>query len=87
VRATLSGLGAPPSQSSPLLVHFGDSDFSERYHLLVENVDQWRTSAGRVDSVDLRFARQVVVNPEDRTIADSVPQAAPQRTTAVKKRR
>ncbi len=28
------------------------------------NISQWRASAGRVESVDLRFSRQVVVNPE-----------------------
>jgi len=76
VRATLSGLGAAPGNSSPILVHFGDSDFSNRYRLLSENLDQWRASSGRVDSVDLRFARQVVVNPEEKTVAGNLPEAA-----------
>ena len=64
VRATLNGVGAATGNASPILVHFGDSDFSNRYRLLSENLDQWRASSGHVDSVDLRFARQVVVNPE-----------------------
>ena len=68
IRASMVGLG-----SDPVLVHFGDSDFANRYRLLVENIDQWRTSAGRVDSVDLRFARQVVVNPESGTAARAEP--------------
>jgi cell division protein FtsQ len=68
VRATLTGLGSDASKGSPILVHFGDSDFANRYHLLAENVDQWRAGAGGVDSVDLRFARQVVVNPESRPV-------------------
>jgi len=67
IRASMVGLGA-----DPVLVHFGDSDFANRYRLLVENIDQWRTTAGRVDSVDLRFARQVVVNPESGTDARAV---------------
>jgi cell division protein FtsQ len=67
IRASMVGLGA-----DPVLVHFGDSDFANRYRLLVENIDQWRTTAGRVDSVDLRFARQVVVNPESGTAARAV---------------
>jgi cell division protein FtsQ len=87
VRATLTGLGAAPGNSSPVLVHFGDSDFSNRYHLLAENVDQWRASAGRVDSVDLRFARQVVVNPEGKTMEASASQSAPQRAPDARKRR
>jgi len=70
VRATLTGLG---NEDGPVLVDFGDSDFGNRYRLLVENIDQWRQSAGRVDSVDLRFARQVVVNPESGTSARAMP--------------
>ena len=77
LRATLTGLGAASGSASPILVHFGDSDFGNRYHLLAENIDQWRASAGSVDSVDLRFARQVVVNPESKTIAANVKQSAP----------
>ena len=79
VRATLTGLGSASGSASPILVHFGDSDFGNRYHLLAENIDQWRASAGSVDSVDLRFARQVVVNPEARTVAANVAQSAPAR--------
>src|SRR5260370_18456968 len=48
----------------PIWVHFGNSEFVNKYRLLAENVAQWRASAGRVESVDLRFAKQVVVNPE-----------------------
>ena len=88
VRATITGLGAGSVAASPVLVHFGDSDFANRYHLLAENVDQWRANAGRVDSVDLRFARQVVVNPEARTMAAAhLAQRAPQRAQPVRKRR
>lgn len=78
LRATLTGLGGASGGTQPILVHFGDSDFGNRYHLLAENIDQWRASAGSVDSVDLRFARQVVVNPESKTIAANVKQTAPQ---------
>jgi cell division protein FtsQ len=77
LRATLTGMGTAAGSASPILVHFGDSDFGNRYHLLAENIDQWRASAGSVDSVDLRFARQVVVNPESKTIATLVKQSAP----------
>lgn len=77
LRVTLTGLGVAAGKSSPILVHFGDSDFGNRYHLLAESIDQWRASAGSVDSVDLRFARQVVVNPESKTIAANVKPAEP----------
>src|SRR5216683_914243 len=75
---TRTGLGAASGGARSILVHFGDSDFGNRYHLLAENIDQWRASAGSVDSVDLRFARQVVVNPESKTIAANVKQSMPQ---------
>jgi cell division protein FtsQ len=77
LRVTLTGLGAASTSGAPILVHFGDSDFGNRYHLLAENIDQWRAGAGSVDSVDLRFARQVVVNPESKTIAANLKQSAP----------
>ena len=77
MRVTLTGLGAASSGDQPTLVHFGDSDFGNRYHLLAENIDQWRASAGTVDTVDLRFARQVVVNPESKTIAANLKQSVP----------
>ena len=87
LRAMLTGLGSASGSASPVLVHFGDSDFGNRYHLLAENIDQWRASAGSVDSVDLRFARQVVVNPEAKTIAASVRQTLPPRAGRLRRKR
>jgi cell division protein FtsQ len=77
LRATLTGVGTASGNAAPILVHFGDADFGSRYHLLAENIDQWRASAGGVDSVDLRFARQVVVNPESKTMAANLKQDVP----------
>ena len=79
LRATLTGMGSGQGEHSAILVHFGDSDFGNRYHLLSQNIGQWRASAGSVDSVDLRFARQVVVNPESRAIAANLTPNAPDR--------
>jgi cell division protein FtsQ len=87
LRATLNGLGSGPGSAAPILVHFGDSDFGNRYHLLVENLGSWRASAGGIDSVDLRFPKQVVVNPEVKTVAASVKQNAPRRDKVARKRR
>jgi cell division protein FtsQ len=68
VRATLSGipeLGDPANGGqSAVLVHFGATDFLSKYQQFVENIGQWKASAGRIESIDLRFERQVVVNPE-----------------------
>lgn len=71
VRATLAGLpdlGDPTAGGqSSVLVHFGTAGFLDKFRVFQENIGQWRTAAGRVESVDLRFERQVVVNPESVT--------------------
>jgi cell division protein FtsQ len=63
LRAVLTGLSGAASRQT-VLVHFGDADFANKYRILAERFALWQANAGRVESVDLRFARQVVVNPE-----------------------
>jgi cell division protein FtsQ len=79
LRATISGLqvantsgGAAVNDAwgnadAPIVVHFGDSDFQSKYLTVLNDIGQWRAAAGRVESVDLRFNGEAVVNP-DRTI-------------------
>ncbi|MCL6565535.1 MAG: FtsQ-type POTRA domain-containing protein [Acidobacteriia bacterium] len=66
VLVELPELGRGAGQSASVLVHFGDRDFARRFSLFLENIGQWRATAGHVEAVDLRFERQVVVNPEER---------------------
>jgi len=70
VRAMLAGLpelaGGESEEAASVLVYFGGADFHSKYRVFLENIAQWRATAGRVESVDLRFERQVVVNPEPR---------------------
>lgn len=77
VRVTFAGLSEMGitglDDQGPVLVHFGTKDFDTKFRVLVENISQWRASAGRVDSVDLRFSKQVVVNPESRAVAIKAP--------------
>jgi len=47
-----------------VLVHFGASDFQAKYQTLIEKIGGWRAKTGRVESVDLRFSGQAVVNPD-----------------------
>ena len=63
----------------PVVVHFGDTDFAGKYSTLLENIGQWRATAGRIDSVDLRFSREAVVNPETPAVSQlsARPQATP----------
>lgn len=80
VRATLTGFdrgvaaagsssGAWGQADAPVLVHFGDGDFAGKYRTLVDDIGQWRATAGRVESVDLRFSREAVVNPDTSAVA------------------
>lgn len=72
VRATIAGLpelGDPENGGqSAVLVHFGIGDFLSKFQAFAGNIEQWRASAGRIESIDLRFERQVVVNPERVTV-------------------
>jgi len=47
-----------------VLVHLGSSDFLERFKIYISHVQQWRQQFARLDSVDLRYERQIVVNPD-----------------------
>lgn len=70
VQATFAGLqAADAAVPGALLVHFGDADFHDKFQVLLNNIGQWEVAAGRVASVDLRFEREVVVNPENATSA------------------
>ncbi len=76
LRATVTGFRAEylgkrlrGRADAPMLVHFGDSDFEGKYRTLLENIAQWRATAGRVESVDLRFSREAVVNPDTSAMA------------------
>lgn len=47
-----------------VLVHLGSSDFLNRFKIYVSHVQEWRQQFSRLDSVDLRYEHQIVVNPD-----------------------
>ena len=63
LRVVITGL-ANASDSQAVTIHFGSNDFTGKYKMLVDNFSQWQANAGRVQSIDLQYARQVVVNPD-----------------------
>ena len=82
LRATISGLQVTNTSSggaagndawgnadAPIMVHFGDSDFQSKYLTVLNDIGQWRAAAGRVESVDLRFNGEAVVNPDRTSLA------------------
>ena len=49
-----------------MVVHLGKEDFLPRYKLYVTHIADWRQQFQNVQSVDLRYEGQVVVNPDSR---------------------
>jgi cell division protein FtsQ len=47
-----------------VLVHLGGANFLERYKLYMAHIQEWRSQFNRVDSVDLRYDGQVIMNPD-----------------------
>ena len=68
LRAVITGLGNDASAPA-VTVHFGQGDFTGKYRTLVENFTQWQASAGPVHAIDLRYSKQVVVNPDTAPVA------------------
>jgi cell division protein FtsQ len=52
-----------------MVVHLGAQDFLPRYKLYVSHIAEWRQQFQNVQSVDLRYEGQVIVNP-DKTASE-----------------
>jgi cell division protein FtsQ len=56
-----------------VLVHLGSANFLERYKIFKGHVQEWRQQFARLDSVDLRYDHQIVVNPDLSTMIKAPP--------------
>jgi cell division protein FtsQ len=63
LRVVMTGL-ASAGDSQAVTIHFGYSEFRNKFKMLIDNFSQWQANAGRVQSIDLQYSRQVVVNPD-----------------------
>ncbi len=55
-----------------VLVHLGSSDYLRRYKIFVTHAQAWRQQFQRLESVDLRYDNQIIVNPDiERTAKQS----------------
>src|SRR5215472_1009241 len=63
LRVVMTGLTSVADPQA-VAIHFGSGDFSRKFKMLVDNFSQWQAHAGRVQSIDLQYTRQVVVNPD-----------------------
>jgi cell division protein FtsQ len=47
-----------------VLVHLGSGNYLQRYRTYVTHVQQWRQQFSKLESVDLRYDGQIIVNPD-----------------------
>ena len=65
-----------PDQGKDVLVHFGDTDFLDRYRKFEAHLPEWRTQYPALSSVDMRYERQVVLEMQPGTAATGSASAA-----------
>jgi cell division protein FtsQ len=56
-----------------VLVHLGSSDFLSRYKIYVTHLQAWRQQFDKLESVDLRYEHQIIVNPDVQNAAKTPP--------------
>src|SRR5580704_13319870 len=54
----------PSDTQGEVLVHLGSSNYLERYKVYVSHVREWRQQFDKLESVDLRYDGQIIVNPD-----------------------
>jgi cell division protein FtsQ len=59
-----------------VLVHLGSANFLDRYKIYVAHVREWRQQFAKLESVDLRYDRQIIVNPDLREAPKQAPLSA-----------
>ena len=47
-----------------VLVHLGSANYLDRFKIYVAHLREWRQQFDKVESVDLRYDRQIIVNPD-----------------------
>ncbi len=58
-----------PEEGSEILVHFGDTDFLDRYRKFEEQLPNWRAQYPKLASADMRYERQVVLEMQSGAAA------------------
>jgi cell division protein FtsQ len=59
-----------------VLIHLGSSDYLDRYKIYVSHIREWRQQFDKLESVDLRYDRQIIVNPDLGGAAKPAPLSA-----------
>jgi len=59
-----------------VLVHLGSSSYLDRFKIYVAHLREWRQQFQKLESVDLRYDRQIIVNPDLGGTAKQAPLSA-----------
>jgi cell division protein FtsQ len=71
-------------------LHLGNEDFLQRFMVFLSNVQKWEQERGKLESVDLRYGREVILNPDMHAAPPppapevAKPESAPQAKAPVK---
>src|SRR5260370_38278766 len=63
LRVGMTGL-ASASDAQAVTIHFGASEFTGKYKMLVDNFSQWQANAGPVQSIAMQYSREVGGTPD-----------------------
>src|SRR6266566_4979707 len=61
------------NRDGEVLVHLGSSNYLERYKIYVAHMQEWRQQFSKLESVDLRYDRQIIVNPDLQGTGKQIP--------------
>ena len=67
LRVVMTGL-SNATDPQAVTLHFGQDNFTTKYKNVVDNFSAWQAKNRHIQSLDLQYSRQVVVNP-DTTIS------------------
>lgn len=70
---------------SSIVIHLGSSNFLDRYKIFKTHVQEWRQQYQNLESVDLRYDRQVILNPDSGTEQSAKVSTEPSAQSAPKK--
>jgi cell division protein FtsQ len=67
-----------------VLVHLGSSDYLQRYQTYVGHAQGWREQFQKLESVDLRYDNQIIVNPDMQRPSAAIPKVSPVSSAAAR---
>lgn len=56
-----------------LVIHLGDANFADRYRIYLNHIQDWRQQFVKLESVDLRYNNQIIVNPDAKSAGEKRP--------------